>query len=601
MCGIFGQTHAKKTILNKSNTITGCKLTHRGPDNSRILPLPNITLGHQRLSIVELSTKSNQPFSIGPHYLVFNGEIYNYKKLRDELKHFGVIFTTEGDTELLLKGLILEGIDFVSKLNGIFAFAYYSAVTNELILARDPMGVKPLYYSRLDNNLLFASEEKELASFLNNPKPNLLYFLQYSDSGRCATLTPFKDIQICYPGTYVCYELLSDRLNEFQYYKPFNDYTDYQNKLENKTIIQDQIQSIKSSLIKSISLQIDCDVPYAFVCSGGLDSSLTTYIASELSTRPINLFFVDVKHEQHTELTYAQQLSNLLPNSNLHVINLDKYSFLSSLPSAIYYNDEPLAHPNSVGLYLLAQKMSMLGYKVAIAGEGCDELYGGYLDRHVLKHYFLKASKVFSLLPNKYKIALKNLLYDSEKSSILYNHERYSNSQFHSQLLDQISVSSMSDIDKFLTLDQYDYMQPILQRTDRMFMAFGIEARVPYLDYEFVRLSRSLPHTHKVSRFMGKRAIKHIALDYLPSSFVHRKKRGFSLPLDSWANIDSNFFRDGFITRNMPHLFYKTQLFPENASHKYKFRLLSIEIWGRIFMYNINPQKISEQLLTYCN
>ena len=547
MCGIVAVYTQDKRPLGEDLLVSmRDSMVHRGPDDAGVYLDQHVALGHRRLSIIDRSGGHQpMPDHSGTVWIVFNGEIYNFLSLRDELANRGYRFKTRSDTEVILALYAYEGERFVDRLNGIFAFALWDSKKNNLYLVRDRMGVKPLYIYRGKCLVAAASEIKAL---LKHPQikgevhdsaiPEYLAFRQL-----CGNKTMFKGIEQVGPGQMM---VITPTGATTRTYWPLPRCTH-----ENIDGIQYEEQ-IDRLLSEATQMQMVADVPLGTFNSGGLDSSLVTVYAAEKASGRLNTFSVGFSDSNLDERPYAEMVTREL-NTNHRSLVIENQEYAENLPQMIWHHDEPLSHPHTIQLYLLS-KFTKQFVTVVLTGEGADELFAGYpryrsgaalqllggpgqwLAQHLVSilpdrpaSRFQKAKRALQLGPLGTVIetarwvtdAQLNLVLESEASPI--KPERFPRHPLNGDL-----VASM------LEQDQRNYLQAILMRLDKATMGASVEARVPFLDHRLVELAATIPSSQKLRRFETKYPIKRLAIQYLPKEIVHRRKMGFPVPLSEW-------------------------------------------------------------------
>lgn len=550
MCGIAGiiysdpgQSCPEEILIKMRDSIV-----HRGPDDCGIYIKDNIGFSHRRLSIIDLSTGHQPMFDVDAQFcIVFNGEIYNYRELRKELQKDGYKFQTHSDTEVILNLYKKYGNECAKYLNGIFAFAILDIYTKDVFLARDHLGIKPLYYYCDEKVFIFASEIKAIIASGHyraryNPDKISEYLVFRHVAGN---ETLFDGIRTLPPG---CSMLLSHGQHSLHRYWSNTstslcdlNYHDAENELSK--LIDD-----------AIHMQMVSDVPLGTFCSGGIDSSLVTAIAALHSTNRINTFSIGFDEAAYDESKYARLVSDKY-NTIHHDLRIDNSEFSNKLTKAIWHNDEPLNFANSVHIYALSE-LAKKNVTVVLTGEGADEIFLGY-PRYIIPKAVDKLSRlpksIFSLikLVNKFTKdhrAQRVLeLYNSgTETALLYNNGTYidtindklnttlpPNFKEKYTLLSQISPDTPISTRAAL-LDQSTYLLSILNRQDKMSMAASIESRVPFLDYRIVEFANNLPERYKLKGLTTKNILKKIAVKYLPKEVVYRRKSGFGVPLSQW-------------------------------------------------------------------
>jgi asparagine synthase (glutamine-hydrolysing) len=548
MCGIAGMVNLVAGPPDRS-IVQGMLdvMRHRGPDGEGIYSDAQAALGHVRLSIIDVAG-SRQPLSNedGTIWVTFNGEIYNYRELRDELQGRGHCFETQGDTETLVHLYEDHGPQMVERLNGMFAFAIWDTKRRQLFLARDRLGIKPLYYCRRGEELVFASEIK---AFLEHPqitpRPNrasIWNYLTYRSVPSPATL--LEDIVKVRPGH--CLTFTERGLNTECYWDiPLH----YKRALPGDTPGAEQIQQeVEDRLVTSVRRRLISDVPVGAFLSGGVDSSLIVALMSVLTRMPVRTYSVGFQNSAASELPYAGMVARLY-HTDHHELVLEEDGFANHLEKLTWIRDSPLSEPADVPLYLLS-KMARQDVK------GSDELFGGYpkyaYDRFAPMVGLLPAGLnrlVASTLPGRLRrleVAMRSLgeserasrwaqwfspFTAREKAILMPDGERWPNPT--QEYIER--AQGASALDAMLYTDCKLWLPDnLLDRGDRMTMGASIEGRVPFLDHELVEYAFSLPAHVKVRGFTRKYLIKQIAEKYLPRSIVHRRKVGFRLPLTQW-------------------------------------------------------------------
>ncbi len=553
MCGISGIVYLDKSYIVSESFLTGIRdiMVHRGPDDCGNFIDGNVGLGQRRLSIIDLNT-GHQPMANedGTLWIVFNGEIYNLQDLRGDLLKRGHIFKTKSDTEVILHLYEERGENCPVELNGIFAFAIWDKKKRSLFLARDHMGIKPLYYAETNDAFLFSSEIKSILQTGHvearcNEEVIPEYFMFRHISGEN---TLFKGVKSLLPGHSMVLKDGEIRMKE--YWSPFP-------KEAEKNISFDTATDELSYLIRdSVKKQLISDVPLGTFCSGGVDSSLVTAVAARLLDKPINTFSVGFHEDGYDETSYAQLVSKQY-GTNHHEVKVSNQEFADLLPKMIWHNDEPLNFANSIQIYAIS-KLAKEHVTVVLTGEGADELFGGY-PRYLLP----RVSGWFRDMPSFLRNGILRgggLLGDhriekiarfsnySLDEAIFYN-SSFLDKDFIREILPRFSINgfpyrmenllkgkdlSLDSINRLSLLDQENYLVSILMRQDKMSMATSIESRVPLLDYRIVEFANRLPSSYKIKKFRTKFIIKKVAESCLPGIIINRKKSGFGVPLGQW-------------------------------------------------------------------
>lgn len=572
MCGVIGSFSSHfHFLIEHLNSIA-----HRGPDDRGFFFEDNIMLGHTRLSIVDLSANGHQPMqSIDDNYtIVFNGEIYNHIEIRNELEELGVLFKSTSDTETLLYGYATWGVGILQKLNGIFAFAIYDKLKSQLIVARDQFGVKPLYYYNQDGVFAFSSELKALTQiedFDDTIRTEaLVYYLQtlYAPG----KVTPFASVNKLLPGHYLLVDTKNGSVEENEYYTLQFTESD-ENKVES-----DWIDELDEILNRALKRQLMSDVPIGFFLSGGLDSSLLVAMAKKnFNQSKIQCFTIASGQAMQDEgfsddEFYARKVADFL-DVDLEVLPANIFS-KEIFDKMIWHLDEPQADPAPLSVMHICEGAQAKGIKVMIGGAAGDDLFSGYRRHQALilekyyqfiPYFFKKAlSKLTRLLPSnnplfrRFKKLTQNLtLSKNERIAgyFMWMEEEKVLNLFTDSIKQSMSKldlpmaywknlinklpSGTSDLNKMLFLELSTFLPDHnLNYTDKMSMAVGVEARVPYLDLELVDFANKLPVKMKMKGKTTKYLLRKVAERYLPLDVIYRPKTGFGAPVRQWIRKD---------------------------------------------------------------
>lgn len=553
MCGIVGIVHRDRHRRVDEARLIGMRdlLVHRGPDEAGLYLDGPAGLGHRRLSIIDLAS-GHQPMTNEDEslWIVFNGEIYNFRVLRETLLQKGHQFKTQSDTEVILHLYEEEGIQCVRALNGIFAFAIWDSNNQSLFLARDHMGVKPLYYAVTEEAFIFASEIKSIVnSGYLEPRCRdegvFEYFMFRQVAGEH---TLFREVKSLLPANTL---LLRDGGIEIHPY-----WSPYPGQGENPSSFESAAEELSALIQDAVHLQLVSDVPLGTFCSGGVDSSLITAFAARLTEQPINTFSVGFHEPAYDETRYAQMVSRQYGTVH-HQLKLGNQEFAELLPQMIWHNDEPLNFANSVQIYTIS-KLAKEYVTVVLTGEGSDELFAGY-PRYLippLSDFYRKLPDFLKQLASRYARSFGNHRLEKihhyscypPRDVLLFN-SRFLDQDFLVDVLEtgregQLGYreaclhegrdQGLDSVTTLSLLDQQNYLVSILQRQDKMSMAASIESRVPFLDYRIVEFANRLPVAYKLKRLQTKVILKRIARKFLPSDIIHRRKSGFGVPLADW-------------------------------------------------------------------
>lgn len=541
MCGIAGIYFKKQTnvdLLIKFESLVKNKQEKRGPDEfNKLELLPNLFFFHNMLSIIDIGN-ATQPMQDEKGAITYNGEVYNYK----EIKSSNEIYERNSDTEVLLKGLNSEYIKFLSRTNSMFGFGYFNKSSKLLTLGRDRIGIKPLYYIDNEDVFAFASTITPLVIFSEKRLNNNKIWQYYLNRAFKAPATIFDDIFELPSASYLEFDLKTCQLGKIEKWwerKTIEElYTD-----ENEII-----ESIEHLLKDSIRNRLVADVPVGLFLSGGVDSSLIAALTSQ-QTSNLNAFTVSFYDKKFDESEYAKKVCETY-NIQYNEIKVNVGDFLNSIDKWITIQDDIVADPSALLLYKLSEYASSKNYRALLAGEGSDELFGGYNSYK----YFNWSQQIFNTFGNT--IPFKNHLISLFKNnSKRYNFLKNSINKpifygtamvFEPHLLSQLisSFDSESPIKAFdlksaMDLDIKDrFPNDILTRSDRSTSGTSIELRVPFMAHQLVDYSAGI----KADLFMKNRTpkylIKKLASKYLSHEIIYRKKVGFDLPLKNWISND---------------------------------------------------------------
>jgi len=574
MCGITGIFHySKNQETNTKELITASNsLIHRGPDDSGtyLNKHKTVGLGFRRLAIIDLSEKGRQPMSNedGTVWIVFNGEIYNYRELRPTLKARGHKFRSETDTEVIIHAYEEYGTDCVKHFNGMFAFALWDERKQLLFAARDHLGIKPFYYALQNGTLYFGSEIKAILSYPSFIKSlneeGLSYYLTFSSLPSPHTL--FSQVYKLPPA----HTLTLSRNNEpviSEYWNPLRHTKEPLTETE-------YAQEIRNILKDSIKKQMVSDVPFGCFLSGGIDSSINAALMSEMLRKPVVTFSTGSRqYEKYNELEYSRLMAKKL-GAQAHEILLDESDLYNFLPQYAKYADDPNGDQVCFPLYYLSKLTREKGTVVVQIGEGSDEIFAGYstyLDAYSL---YNKYWKVLQSMPqfirtSMYKIsnAFQHSKFDfwkeylrrlsanqnpywgnaiafseHQKTYLLTSdyQKKHSNTLTYKIIEKYIKeVEEVNQTTDFLkTMTYLEIKQRLaellLMRADKMIMAHSVEGRVPFLDTRLVELAFSMPASLKFKNNEPKYILKKAVEEIIPNEIIYRKKQGFSTPINEW-------------------------------------------------------------------
>lgn len=635
MCSILGLIDFKNKYPNKKENIYKLNklMNHRGPDDEGFFNDELVSLAFNRLSIIDLNT-GNQPIIRNNIVTIFNGEIYNFKEIKKDLEKKNYKFLTNTDSEIIPYAFKEWGIDFVKKLSGMFSIALYDKNNNKFYLIRDRVGIKPLFFSYLNDAMIFSSEPKAIINFPGfEKKINLSAIYSYL-SFRYPTNNKeyfFKNINRINPGHYLKIDLSSHKIEQIPYWQiSFNK----NGKEESEKFYLEKLEYLLNESVKS---HLQSDVPVGVFLSGGLDSSLLSAIATKHHLGKLKTYSVGFKETKYNEGNKARTVSKYIGSNHTEII-VEKKDFFDNLKNIINVKSAPISIPHEYPLFALAQEMKK-DIKVVLSGEGADEFFGGYsriqkspfdYKKGKFVNNFTNLSLIKKLFSVEDKFDFKN------KSLLNYFFERYNwfkfdelDNIFSLEAKESINLDSVVEpwhqtftenkdkpYEQILSLFQNHHLQCLLDRLDIMTMANSIEARVPFLDHSIIEFINEVPFKFKIkwkSSFnriisllsnssifteqhdINKYLLRKCASKYLPSDVSKEKKLGFPLPMNDWMKDDKIkeiLLDDKTVKRNF---FKREQIeklfnFEDNSNDPYDFSgkkvwmLVNIEIWMRSFI-----------------
>jgi asparagine synthase (glutamine-hydrolysing) len=548
VCGICGIATARGRVDPDRVAAMSSTLVHRGPDSSGEYVDGSVALAARRLSIIDLKT-GDQPIGNEDEriHVVQNGEIYNYRELRRELEHTGHRFRTHGDTEVIVHLYEEFGAGFATKLRGMFALAIWDAPRRRLVLARDRFGIKPLYYRDVAGELAFASELRALPRGEIDLEA-LEAFLAFNSVP--APLSIFRDVRKLPAGHTLTWEDGRVRIEEFARPRPLEERPDEEAEL---------VEELRARLRDSVRAHLVSDVPVGVLLSGGVDSSLLAALAAQETSEPLRTFSIGFEEESFNELDDARRVAERYGTRHRElVLRPDAARLLPALAEAF---DEPFADSSALPTYLVSQ-LAAEDVKVALSGEGGDELFGGY---YTYAADLLAAR--FGAVARVARPVVERLPSSDAKASFDYRAKRFARaahlpplerhhgwkeifsadarteltgrrSSFdpvdilrrrYEQTADAPELARLQDVDLGVYL-----VDDLLVKTDRASMAHSLEARVPFLDTVVTNLALALPTNQKVRGLRKKVLLRKAAEPLLPREIVHGRKRGFSIPAAAW-------------------------------------------------------------------
>lgn len=595
MCGIFGIVSRQNLEFSDLMKKMGGKLAHRGPDDEGFYSDSHAMLGNRRLSIIDVEHGHQPMFSDDLNIIaVQNGEIYNYVELRQELINRGVRFRTDSDTEVILRLYEADGPEFVKRLNGMFAIAIWDRNTRTMHLYRDRIGIKPLFYSDTEAGICFASEIKALLAIGIPVTPRVEAIHHYlSFNFVPPTTTMFDGIENVPAGGAIT--IVDGQLRNWQWWQPSFVTAQKSDK--------EWIEEFKDTLSDAVRIHLRSDVEVGAFLSGGVDSSSVVALAAKHVKPPMHSFSIGFKEARFDESAYAKQVAEQY-NTNHHNAVLSS-EMISLWPKVIYHCEQPHGDASFIPTYALSQ-MAAQKVKVVVTGDGSDELFAGYeryadfMEKHSSdkndefeRSYFANQG----LITHVQKLGL----YTSEWQKYFEPLDSFSLMQKDfAEVRSLYPVNRMSWIDMKWLLPSNNLIKP-----DRMGMAVGLEARVPFLDNRMIDLAMSMPSSLKLKGNIGKYILKESMRDLLPPEILDRPKQMFTVPIGEWfkgrlaAMLGEVLLSDRAMGRGLFEYSAIQKLVVDHVnSHANHTRILralvALEIWCRLFIDNESSEMFPE-------
>ncbi|WP_243290308.1 asparagine synthase (glutamine-hydrolyzing) [Bacillus sp. FJAT-47783] len=629
MCGFIGvvrkepqwQTEQERQHFSMMNNI----IEHRGPDDEGYYEDEFVRFGFRRLSIIDLEN-GHQPLSYENerYWIIFNGEIYNFVELREELQEKGLTFTTGSDTEVILGAYQAYGYEAASKLRGMFAFLIWDKEEKTIYGARDPFGIKPLYFYEEDERYFFASEKKSISLARHQEvidHESLQHYLTFQYVPEPKTMS--SSIHKVLPGHYFILKHGEDISFHRYFHARFQPIQQEEQAL---------IQEIQDVLRDSVNVHMRSDVPVGSFLSGGIDSSFIAALAREINPN-IKTFSVGFEREGFSEVDVAKETADVLNVENIsYIISPEEY--MQELPKIIWHLDDPLADPAAIPLYFVARE-ARKHVTVVLSGEGADELFGGYnIYREPL------SLSVFQSIPSSMKKALKwmaHMMPDGMKgksfiergctpleeryvgNAKMFEHEEkarlfrlFDESKKYQELTKPFyeEARDYDDISTMQYIDIHTWLRgDILLKADKMTMANSLELRVPFLDKRVFEVASKIPSPYKVADQTTKTILRKAAKGIVPHHVLDRKKLGFPVPIRHWLKNEMHDWAKEIIRESeTDHLINKSYLLglldehcQNKRDHSRKiWTVLVFMIWHQIFMeekYSFNASQKAEKQL----
>lgn len=618
MCGLFGIINRDGNPVDRDAAVGMLDVIgHRGPDGRGWFHQGPVFLGHARLSIIDVEGGSqpiyNEDRSIS---VIANGEIYNHLEIRRELEAKGHRFSTHSDCEILVHLYEEEGEGFLNRLNGMFAFAIHDGRDGSVLIARDRIGIKPLYYWSDDSRFVFSSEMKAIAKSglvpvaINDEVVYQFLTLHYSIPPQ----TLLKGVFSLKPGHYI--RVGRGELRQVEYW-------DIESNEGGELLLQeDAFEQTESLLLDSVEKRLMSDVPLGLFLSGGIDSSLIAALMHRIVGPGIKTFSIGFREHEYSELPYARRVSEQISSDHTEIV-ITPAEIMDHIDSVIWYRETPISEMSDIPVYLLSRAAAR-HVKVVLTGEGGDEVFGGY-SKYVFER---KAAKAVSMglpllkplmrsraalaaLPQRWLTAFE-LFSERDRFRRYYRWFGYFR---HEELVEMLLPQKRALLEganlyadvigekRFRTnLDEMQYLDMkvwlpdnLLLRGDRMSMSAGLEARVPFLDHRLAELCFKLPERLKVRGSSGKYIVKKIAEKYLDRDIIYRRKVGFTVPVSRWLREDlkdlmmenilraDSFSREYFMADELEKLI-GDHVSGRRDNHKKLWILLNFELWRDRFI-----------------
>lgn len=612
MCGITGFIDYKnKSTEANLSAMTAC-IAHRGPDGQGIFFQEkhnvHIGFGHRRLSIIDLSHAADQPMTFGDLKIVFNGEIYNFQEIKDELLAKGRNFSTSSDTEVILQAFDEWGTESVQKLIGMFAFVIYKESTGEFWMFRDRAGVKPLFIYQEDGLILFGSELKSFHQHPNFQKElelnSVAHFLKYGYlSGQ---ISIFKDVKKLAPGSFISFNAENSTLKETIYWNA----AEYYLKPKLKIAFEEASEATEQLLKSACEYRMVADVPVGVFLSGGYDSTLVTALLQKERMQKIKTFTIGVEDKNLNEAVYAKEIAARLGTEHTELYCTEKEMF-GMLEQLSFHYDEPFGDSSAIPT-MLVSRLAKEHVTVALSADGGDEVFGGYnkydyisklnkiqklskiplpynmlLDKLISNAVEAKRYKKLLKNPSAYQLSevLNSVVEDNEMQKLFKNEIVFEqNDQYQNKLI-------KGNLSQMMYYDYVTYLpDDILTKVDRATMSFSLEGREPLLDHRVLEYAAQLPDAYKYNNGEKKYILKNIVHKYIPEEMMNRPKMGFGVPVFSWLQtslkdkldyyLGINFLKEQNIFNSEEVIKLKNEVFSGKDRHYQKlWYLLVFQMW----------------------
>ena len=611
MCGITGYYSESGFFSDNDLQIMMDKLIHRGPDAQGSFKDNNFSMGHRRLKILDLSENAGQPMVShdGRYVMVYNGEVYNFNEIANELKTLKKIqFRSSSDSEVILEAFAHFGFNFIYKLNGMFAIAIYDKEKKEMHLFRDRIGIKPLFYYQDESNFAFASEIKGLTCL-----PQIVKEINYTSIRTFLNIgyipppdTIYNNIKKLSPGGYL--KISKDGLDYQRYWSVGSAVSTEVISNEKKALVK-----LSDLLSSSVQYQLKSDVPFGVFLSGGIDSSLITAQAVNLTSVKVNTFSIGFEENRYNESEYAGSIARFL-NTNHHEFIVSYKDAVGLIEKYFDAYDEPFADSSGIPT-MLVSKMAGKHVTVTLSGEGGDELFLGYgfykwaqrLNNPFIKTFHKPMGKLLAKLPGRYERISQLLRYQDETrlKSHIFSQEQYffSDTEMEKLLSHDFKKNKLSSPKQpkyYQDMNEDDiygkrklsamesqalfdirYYLPgdLLTKVDRASMQYSVETRVPYLDHRLVEFALNISPNLKYRNGISKYILKQVLYQYIPERYFARPKQGFAIPLEKWLLNDLRYLIDENLSESVVRKY-------DIVDHNEVTRLKTEFFAGKLHLYN---------------
>ena len=544
MCGFAFFLNNKKSFSRDFLEVVSNDLFHRGPDSGGIVNDSGMAMVFRRLSILDISDVADQPMksNCGRETIIFNGEIYNYKEIRNKLIRQGVEFITSGDTEVILNGYLKWGEDILGYLEGMFAFVIVDHQKNIVFSARDPFGIKPMYLVKEGGLLAMSSMIKPLARIVGAEVDDNALYENVIFGWSAGKLSNLKNIYKVMPGTCLWINPETMEIRERQYHDTLKHLQ------ENiKIDFNEAVDIAEEEIIKSVKCHLNSDVGYTVQLSGGVDSSLVTAITARETNKKLESFSINLGNSRHDEGIYREEVVKRYDLEH-HEVHFDGADFSEALPRAVEHMEGPVPHMGCVMIMLLCDEIKKSS-KVVLTGEGADEFFGGY-NRYGIWKKLLYQEILSNIVPKFLLPKIPPFIgirrfsgRDAAVYSSVYQDINAVTSLFpglpaRKGFREEISEKFSDFRKRLFAVDQKAYLESLLMRQDKMSMSASVESRVPFIHLPLARKINSIDRNVLLAGGETKPLLKKVAEKYLPETVIYRRKVGLTLPYEEWLRND---------------------------------------------------------------